>query len=302
MFLYEKYQDEIKTLHLLSQIVGKIKLEYATQEPQWAHIILDLSPRGFSTGLLEKDGLYFEIEVNLVDSIINIETKEDSREIKLEDGKSISDYYKAIMKNTSELGLELSINTKPQEMEWKLAFEKDETHHHYSQEAGEEILKWFQLAWNVEQIFIGPIRQRKVYPGLFWGTFDVSCIVLYNKYEAFPDDSKVIERAAFDEHMIEFGFWLGDENFKYPTFFILPYPFVEGIDLEVDDSFPKGSYFSPEMAEYLYEVKEDISQAENEKDKLISFMEASFEKSMDYLKWKDRDYYFKELKMEKNKK
>ncbi len=55
MALYEKYKDEIKTLHLISKILGKIKLEYATQEPQWAYIILDITTSGFSTGLLKYD-------------------------------------------------------------------------------------------------------------------------------------------------------------------------------------------------------------------------------------------------------
>lgn len=112
---------------------------------------------------------------------------------------------------------------------------------------------WLQFAWDAQQQFITPSRQRIVYPGLFWGTFDVSCIVVYNKFEAFANDSKVTERAAFDEHMIEVGFWLGHDKFKYPTLFLHPYPFVSGVKQEVDESFPTGSYFSSDVAEYLYE-------------------------------------------------
>lgn len=300
MAIYKKYKDEIKTLHLISQIIGKIKLEYAAQEPQWAHIILDMTTSGFSTGLLKCDSSYFEAEVNLIKNIITIKTKEASRDIRLENGKSISDYYNEIMEAGKSLGLALSIQTNPQEMEWKTPFEDDKTHHHYDELAAEEILKYFQFAWHAEQEFIAPLRQRKVYPGLFWGTFDLSCILVYNQLEDFPDDSKVIERAAFDEYMIEFGFWLGDDSFENPSFFTLPYPFVEGVDLEIDQSFPEGSYFSSDMAEYFYEIKNGMSQGET--DKAIQFMEASCKKSMEYLKWKNTDHYFKELKMDENKK
>lgn len=143
----------------------------------------------------------------------------------------------------------------------KFQLEDDTTHHHYNEDTAREILNWFHFAWDVEQRFIAPLRQRKVYPGLFWGTFNLSCIVVNNKFEAFPDDEMVIERAAFDEHMVEFGFWLGDDNFEHPTFFILPYPFVEGVELEIDDSFPEGSYFSPDMAEYLLEMKDGLDEA-----------------------------------------
>lgn len=295
MSFYKKHKDEITTLHLISQILGKVKLKYAPQEPQWAHIILDMTTRGFSTGLLKAKEAYFEIEADLIKSVITIKAEEKNTDIKLENGKSISDYYKEIIKSADALGIALSINTKPQEMEWKVPFEDDVDHHHYKEATAKEILKWFQFAWDAEQQFIAPIRQRKVYPGLFWGTFDVSCILVYNELEAFPDDSKVIERAAFDEHMIEFGFWLGDDNFDHPTFFTLPYPFVEGVELEVDDSFPAESYFSSKMAEYLYEVKSGINETETKK--AIRFMEASCKKSIQHLKWKNTDHYFTELKI-----
>lgn len=300
MGFYKTHKKEITTLQLISQILGKVKLEYAAQEPQWAHVILDITPRGFSTGLLKYNASYFEIEVNLIKSVIVIKTEENDSEIKLENGKPISEYYQDIINTAASEGIVLSIHTKPQEMETKIPFEKDVEHHHYDESVAKQILKWFQFAWDVEQEFIAPFRQRKVYPGLFWGTFDVSCIVIYNKLEAFSDDSKVIERAAFDEHMIEFGFWLGDDKFEHPTFFTLPYPFVEGVELEKDDTFPPESYYSSEMAEYLYEMKEGINPAES--SEIIRFMEASYKKSFEYLKWENTDYCFVELKMERNKK
>ncbi|MBO1915000.1 hypothetical protein J4G37_60510, partial [Microvirga sp. 3-52] len=73
-------------------------------------------------------------------------------------------------------------------METKTQFEEDVEHHHYNEDVARQILKWFQFAWDIEQHFIAPFRQRKVYPGLFWGTFDVSCIIIYNELESFPDD------------------------------------------------------------------------------------------------------------------
>lgn len=300
MGFYKENKNEITTLQLISQILGKIKLEYGAQEPQWAHVILRITPSGFSTGLLRYNDSYFEIEVNLIKNIIAIKTNEKDMNIKLENGKSISEYYQEIINTAATLGLPLSIQTTPQEMEWKKPFEDDVDYHHYSEVVARQILEWFQFAWDAQQQFIAPLRQRKVYPGLFWGNFDLSCIVIYNEFESFPDDSKVIARAAFDEHMVEFGFWLGDDNFEYPTFFTLPYPFVKDVELETDDSFPSGSYFSPKMAEYIYEIKDDADQAEI--SDAIRFMEASLKKSMEYLKWEDTEHYFKTLKMEKNKK
>lgn len=298
MSFYQKNKNEITTLQLISQILGKIKLEYAVQEPQWAHVVLDITSRGFSTGLLKCNELHFEVETDLSKGEINVRTSDNDLSIVLADGKPIHEYYTEIINASEKLGLNLSINTKPQEMETKVSFEDDDEHHHYNVNAAKEILKWFQFAWNAEQLFIGPLRKRKVYPGLFWGTFDVSCILIYKEHESFPDDSLVIERAAFDEHMVEFGFWLGDDNFEYPTLFTLSYPFVEEKELTVDDSFPTGSYYSPRMAEYLYEFKDGMNSTET--DNAVQFFEASFRKSAEYLNWKNTEYCWKGLKMREN--
>lgn len=300
MGLYKSHKNEVTTLQLISQILGKVKLEYAAQEPQWAHVILDITPRGFSTGMLKYNQTHFKIEVDLMKSIIVVKTETNESTIDLENGKSISDYYKEIMNRALELGLALSIHTRPQEMETTTPFEEDVHHHHYDEDVARQILKWFQIAWDIEQQFIAPFRQRKVYPGLFWGTFDVSCILIYNEFEPFPDDDRIIERAAFDEHMIEFGFWLGDDQHDHPTFFTLPYPFVEGVELETDETFPEGSYFSPEMAEYLFEMKDGIDQVDP--DEVIRFIEASCRKSFEYLEWQNTEHCFIELKMNHNQK
>lgn len=299
MSFYKNNKNEILTLQLISQILGKIKLNYAPQEPQWAHVILDITTRGFSTGTLRCNGIYFDIEANLTNNVITIRTTGNENNIQLIDGKTVRDYYYEIITVTQDLGLNITMNTRPQEMETTTLFEKDTVHHHYNRETATQILNWFQFANDVEKKFIASMRKRKVYPGLFWGTFDVSCILIYKEHEPFHDDSKVIERAAFDEHMVEFGFWLGDDNnFDHPTFFVLPYPFVSGQELEVTEDFPAGSYFSEQMAEYLIEIESDLSEVKPET--IIQFFDASFVKSAEYLNWQETDYCYKELKMDKN--
>ncbi|WP_020007672.1 DUF5996 family protein [Salinicoccus albus] len=296
MGFYSEHKEEITTLQLIAQMLGKIKLEYAPQEPQWAHVILDITPRGFTTGLLEYDGACFEIEADLIKDQIIVKTEENDRMVKLAGGKPISQYYSELFSTIITSGFDISINTMPQEMESKTPFEDDTANHYYDSNAAKEILQWFQFAWNAEKQFIAPMRKRKVHPGLFWGTFDVSCILLYDKFEPFPNDNMVIERAAFDEHMIEFGFWLGDDKFEHPAFFALPYPFVEDHKLAVDDSFPRGSYFDSDMAEYLYKIKNDVKQ--NETGNVKQFFDASFRKSYDYLEWDDISHCMEPLKME----
>src|SRR5699024_4842088 len=135
MSFYKDNKKEILTLQLISQILGKIKLNYAPQEPQWAHVILDITTRGFSTGTLRCNELYFEIEANLVNNVITIRTTDNENNIQMTDGKSVRDYYYEIITVTKDLGLDIVINTKPQEMETKTSVDNDTKHHHYKGQA-----------------------------------------------------------------------------------------------------------------------------------------------------------------------
>src|SRR5690625_7932881 len=103
MLLYSTHKNEIISLQLISQILGKTKLEYAAQEPQLAHVILDITSQGFSTGLLKYNDIHFEIETNLMKDLIIIKTEQDEVSIQLENGKSISEYYKEIDRKSTRL-------------------------------------------------------------------------------------------------------------------------------------------------------------------------------------------------------
>src|SRR5699024_7868183 len=134
MSFYKTNVKEILTLQLISQILGKIKLNYTPQEPQWAHVILDITTRGFSTGTLKCNDLYFEIETNLANNVITIKTTDNERNVQMIDGKSVRDYYYKIITVTQDVGLDIVIKTKPQEMETKTPFGVDTEHHHYSRQ------------------------------------------------------------------------------------------------------------------------------------------------------------------------
>ena len=296
MSFYQEHEKEITTLQLISQIVGKLKLEYAYQEPQWAHVILDITPRGFTTGILGKGDGVFDIEVDLVNSRIIIRTMSGDERITLADGKAIRTYYEEIMAAARRLGLELSIHTKPQEMATTTPFEEDASHHHYDADVSLEILKWFQFARDAEKAFLAPLRIRKVHPGLFWGTFDVSCIVIYDQSEPFPDDTKVIERAAFDEHMIEFGFWLGMTRTGLRPSSSCPIHLSTTAPWRLMTPSRQGAVSTLPMAEYLYEMDD----GRGKKEDVIRFFGSSFIKSSEYLEWEDIEHCFSVLKMKKN--
>ncbi|GAK05371.1 hypothetical protein JCM19037_3864 [Geomicrobium sp. JCM 19037] len=293
---FKEWEQEQKTLHLLTQMLGKYKVALAHKEPQWEHIILDITVQGVSTGMLHDKGQSFSLSINLVNDEIEIVTTEQFVTISLQDGVTIKEYYELLQQNLKELGVDVAIHTRPQEMDTTTPFEEDTSHHHYSSEVSHKVLNYFKLAHTVETEFLSPLRTRKIKPGLFWGTFDVSSALVYNAHEPFPDDTKVIERAAFDEPMIEFGFWFGDKNFSGPTFFVLAYPFPS-ITFECAPPFPDGSYFDETLMEFILELG-DVDGDVNAK--VVQFFEQSYHRLKDYLEWEGCEHYHLPLKMKDN--
>ncbi len=127
MLRHSEWADTKLTLHLVSQIMGKLKLALAPQQPQWAHVTLPLTVRGFSTGPLFSGETLFEVEVDVFASVITVRIETDTTVTPLEIGTSIHTYYEAILEPLRAAGVTVTINPKSQEMRDTWWLDRDET-------------------------------------------------------------------------------------------------------------------------------------------------------------------------------
>lgn len=293
---HSEWKDTKFTLHLISQILGKIKLETAQQEPQWAHVTLAVTPEGFSTGLLFHSDTPFQLDLDIINSRIQINVDGDSQSVRLEPSKSIKAYFDEIFQALNSRGIMLSINPKPQEMAYSNKLNEDDAPLTFKQADAVRGLKLFHYVLREQLKFVGPMRCRKVKPALFWGTFDVSLLVLHGLPEPFPLD-KVIEKAAFDEHMLEYGFWLGDDNVDEPTFFVLPYPFLYK-ELDTSSLQPAEAYYDPAKSEFFLDL-EAAARSDDPSRTIQAFFQTTFDILIQELEWQGCTYYFTPLDMPK---
>lgn len=293
---HSEWADTKFTLHLISQILGKIKLETAQQEPQWAHVGLCLTTDGFSTGMLFQKNTAFQLDVDIRNSQILINVDGNVRSLELKSSKSIKDYFEEIMEALNSNGIRVTINPKPQEMAYQKNLNEDSTPLTFNRQQAMRGLQLFHLAQREQLKFVGPLRCRKVKPQLFWGTFDVSLLIVKNKMDPFPEN-KIIEKAAFDEQMIEYGFWLGDDKVDVPTFFVLPYPFIYK-DLNFDALKPKEAYYDQSVSEYFLSLENAFS-SDGAGQPIQDFFHSSFDILSRELLWADSAHYFIPLKMNK---
>ncbi|PSL41415.1 hypothetical protein B0H99_10298 [Planomicrobium soli] len=291
---YSEWKDTKTTLHLLSQILGKIRLEVAHQEPQWAHVMLPLTADGFSTGLLYSENHMFQVDVDVRNSALHVQVDGKKKSIGLKNGTPIKSYYEFTFQTLEQFGVPVSIYPKPQEMSIQVPLDQDTEHSTYIPEDALRGLELFHFAVQEELKFVGPLRCRKVKPGLFWGTFDISAIIIQNISEPFPLD-KVIEKAAFDEQFIEYGFWLGDDKVEVPSFFVLPYPFLYK-DMNAASLEPEEAYYDQEVSEYFLNM-EAVLASSDASNHVQRFFHTTFDILSAELKWENCDYYRNPLLM-----
>ncbi|WP_074036445.1 DUF5996 family protein [Exiguobacterium sp. AT1b] len=288
--LHSEWHDTKLTLHLISQLLGKIKLKLAPPEPQWGHVSLPLAVQGFTTGLLFEGERALQIDVDLLTSCLVVHVEEQTDAIPIEAGKTIKSYHDDLFARLREHGIHVNINPKPQEMAFKRLLDTDETPLAYDATYARKGLRLFQRAAHEQLTYLSKLRCRKIKPALFWGTFDVSSLVIYPIEHPFPED-KIIERVAFDEQFVEFGFWLGDDVTDRPSYFVLPYPFLFR-SLPTETLKPEAACYDAEKSEFFLQLDEATS------DHVQNFLSTSFDILIREMDWTTRDHFFISLKLD----
>ncbi len=96
---YAAWKETLETLHMNLQIVGKVRLALTPFEPQWANVPLYLSARGLTTTPMASGGLIFQIDVDLIDHQVVIQTvRGETRRVALT-ARPVAEFYGDFMFN-----------------------------------------------------------------------------------------------------------------------------------------------------------------------------------------------------------
>ena len=284
---FGEWSDTVATLHLWTQIVGKIRL---TQTPwtnhSW-HVPLYVTARGLGTSPIPCGNRAFEINFDFIDHRLVIDTSDGSRRMLLLEPRTVADFYHDVLENLAALGLDISIYTTPSEIPDAIPFEQDSSHHHY--DAGYATLFWRALV-QVDRVF-KEFRARfigKCSPvHFFWGSFDLA-VSRFSGREAPPHPGGVpnfpdwVAREAYSHEVSSAGFWPGGGGIDYAAFYSYVYPTPEGFS--ESGIKPKGAFWSGELGEFLLPYDE-VRSAESPDDVLLEFLQSSYEAAAVSANW-----------------
>jgi len=279
---WKEWRQTEMTVHLFTQIIGKIRLGLMPMQTEWAQVPLTVNSRGISSQGMITDFGSLDIEFNLIDHRIYFSASSGkSVSFNLKD-KSVASFYKETMEALNELDVKININPMSVEMETPVKMDTDEEHGTYNEEL---VSIWWHLLIVIGNTF-NKFRSRfsgKQTPVCFyWGSFDLAVSFFSGKILDPTPENDLIYRVAMDAEHTTIGFWTGSDAAPEAVFFAYTYPKPKGLENEILK--PAAAKWSLEKNEFILPY-EFVRKQDNPEATLLEFCESSYRAGFKLANW-----------------
>ncbi|HLI05411.1 MAG TPA: DUF5996 family protein [Ktedonobacteraceae bacterium] len=284
---YEAWKDTLETLHMETQIVGKVALELVPFLNQWWEVALSVTARGLETMLIPSPtGGAFQIGFDFIDHNLAICTSDGRvKELALME-RTVADFYKDFMAALQALSIQVKINTKPVEVGNGIPFEQDTTHRSYDPEY---VNRWWRILVQTTRVLE---QYRSYFRGksspilFFWGTFDLAEARYSGKRASPPQGADRIMRFSANEEGIECGFWPGSSRLQTPAFYSFTYPEPQG--LKNASIKPSAAHYDNNLGEFILRY-DDVRQSNAPEQTLLDFFQSTYEVGAKLAHWNTQE-------------
>lgn len=284
------WRDTYETLHLWTQIIGKIRLARTPWLNHSWHVALYVTARGLTTSPIPDGAGIFQIDLDFIDHALRISTSGGAQRAFALAGQSVASFHASVMAALAELGIHVAIDEMPNELPEPIRFSQDNRHASYDPDA---VRRFFQILASADRVFK---QFRTGFLGkaspvhFFWGSFDLA-VTRFSGRRAprhpggVPHLSDDVACEAYSHEVSSAGFWPGSGAIDYPAFYSYAYPEPPGF--RTAQVRPDAAFFSEGLGEFIlpYDVVRNVAQPDQA---LLEFLQSSYEAAANAAKW-DRD-------------
>ena len=283
---FDAWADSCATLHLWTQIVGKVRLALAPLMNHWWQVPLYVTARGLTTGPIPYGSRIFAIDFDFVDHRLLIATSDGRTEGFALGPSSVAAFHREIMGRLKALDLPVRIWTIPVEIPDPVPFEDDHDHDAYDRDA---VQRFWRILVQADRVMTS-FRARflgKVSPvHFFWGSFDLAVTRFSGRpaptHPGAPNVADRVTREAYSHEVSSCGFWPGNGGFGRPAFYAYAYPTPPGFGAAPVR--PAAACFLPDLGEFILPYNA-IRQSASPDDDLLAFLQSSYEAAADLARW-----------------
>jgi hypothetical protein len=285
-----QWRDTCETLHLFTQIVGKIRLKRSPWLNHSWHVTLYVTARGLSTSPIPDGARTFQIDFDFIEHCLRISTSDSAQRQFALAGQSVASFYKAVMAALGELGIAVAIDEAPNELPEPIKFSQDTRHASYDPEAVGRFLKILVNADRVFKQFRTGFLGKASPVHFFWGSFDLA-VTRFSGRRAprhpggVPNLPDAVACEAYSHEESSAGFWPGSGAVDYPAFYSYAYPEPPGF--RATKVRPEAAFFSEALGEFILPY-DAVRLAADPDQALLEFLQSTYEAAANTAKW-DRE-------------
>jgi hypothetical protein len=278
----EEWTDTYATLHMWTQIVGKIRLVQSPRINHWWQVPLYVSARGLTTTAIPHGTRNFELEFDFIEHQLVVRTSDgETRKLALAP-RAVADFYRELLGTLAALGLEVKIRAIPDELPNPIPFADDFEHAAYDAEYANRL--WRILA-QTDRV-LKEFRSRfigKVSPvHFFWGSFDLAVTRFSGRRAPEREGADSINREAYSHEVISHGFWPGSGNIQMPAFYSYTTPEPGGLPQAAIR--PASAFYNPPTGGFILPY-DDVRLADEPDQVLMEFLQSTYDAGANLAGW-----------------
>lgn len=277
----EEWQDTLATLHMWTQIVGKIRMKLTPLVNHWWNVTLYVSARGLTTSPMLYGDRIFEIEFDFIDHTLRIQCSDGSLATLDLRPQTVADFYEEVMDTLHGLGIDVKIWPMPVEIPNPIRFDQDQVHKSYD---ADYVNRFWHALVSIDDVF-KDFRSRfigKVSPVHFWwGSFDHAVTRFSGRVAPPREVNDVWTQEAYSHEVISHGFWPGGNGVQAAFY---AYAAPEPAGLAESKIKPDAGFYSQDMKEFLLPY-DAVRQSTSPEKALMDFCQSTYEAAANLAKW-----------------
>jgi Family of unknown function (DUF5996) len=277
----EAWKDTYATLHMWTQIVGKVRLALSPRINHWWEVALYVNAVGLTTSAIPYKQLVFEIQFNFLEHNLTIAICDGQQRVLQLRPQSVAAFYAEFMSALHSLGIDVHIWPMPVEVPNPIRFDRDTQHASYDPEYAQRFWRILTLVDPIFKEFRGRFVGKHSPIHFFWGSFDLASTRFSGRRAPERKDADPITREAYSHEVISAGFWPGGGDVKGAAFYTYAAP--EPAGFKTAQVRPEKAFYSP-LGEFLL-MYDDVRQSEVPEKLLMEFLQSTYEAGANLGNW-----------------
>lgn len=278
----KKWKDTCATLHMWTQIVGKIRAEFTPLVNHWWNVPLYVNARGLTTSLIPYGDRPFEISLDFLAHELVLHVSDGARAALPLSPMPVADFFQKVMDMARSNGIQVNIWPMPVEVPDPIQFDRDDVHSSYDPQA---VRKFWKILLNVQSVFedfrsnfIGkcsPIH-------FFWGSFDLAVTRFSGRRAPERLGADPVTREAYSHEVSSVGFWPGSGNEGDPAFYSYTAPEPPGFSGWPVR--PAAARYDGQLREFIL-MYDEVQRSASPRATLLDFCQSTYEAGATLGKW-----------------